>query len=112
MGIETLNPNAAAVGIRAVSTPNAPLQRALMLPELKNLKQPSCLIMSPALWREGHKITINMLGKEIPAVLTKSIQNTGLFSQFLFEIIPSDTVKEKENNIKKEQDFSNIWSSI
>jgi hypothetical protein len=112
MGIESLNPNGAAVGIRATSTPNAPLQRTLMLPELKNLKQPACLITSPVPWREGHKITINMLGKEIPATLTKSIQNTGLFAQFQFEIPPQQSPQEKVQKTEKEQDFSNIWSSI
>ena len=112
MGIETLNPNAAAIGIRATSTPNAPLQRVLMLPELKNLKQPACLITNPVPWREGNKITINMLGKEIPATLTKSIQNTGLFAQFEFEIIQQHTPVEKVKKVEKEQDFTNIWSSI
>lgn len=113
MGIETLNPNGAAVGIRPTSTPTAPLQRTLMLPELKNLKQPACLITSPVTWREGHKITINMLGKEIPATLTKSVQNTGLFAQFQFEITSSNgNSVEKINKTEKEQDFSNIWSSI
>lgn len=112
MGIETLNPNGAAVGIRAASTPNAPLQRTLMLPELKNLKQPACLITSPVVWREGHKIIINMLGKEVPATLTKLVQNTGLFAQFQFEINPKSAAQEKAKKIEKEQDYSNIWSSI
>ncbi|GMR16127.1 MAG: hypothetical protein BMS9Abin31_0435 [Gammaproteobacteria bacterium] len=112
MGIETLNPNSAAVGIRAASTPNAPLQRTLMLPELINLKQPACLITSPVPWREGNKIVINMLGKEIPATLTKSVQNTGLFSQFQFDINSQDKPEEKTKKVEKEQDFNQIWSSI
>lgn len=112
MGIETLNPNAAAVGIRAISTPNAPLQRALMLPELKNLKQPACLITSPVPWREGHKIMINMLGKEVPATLIKSLQNTGLFAQFQFDVNPTGAPQKSVQKADKEQDYSNIWSSI
>lgn len=112
MGIETLNPDGVAVGIRAASTPNAPLQRTLMLPELNNLKQPACLITSPVPWQEGNKITINMPGKEIPAILTKSIQNTGLFAQFQFKISPQNTSAKKVKKIEKEQDFSHIWSSI
>ena len=112
MGIETLNPNGAAVGIRSASTPNSPLQRTLMLPELINLKQPTSLITNPAQWREGHKITINMLGKEIPATLTKAIQNTGLFAQFQFEITPQSAPQEKGPQAENEQDFNNIWSSI
>lgn len=112
MGIETLNPNCAAIGIRAASTPNAPLQRTLMLPELVNLKQPACLITAPVPWREGHKIIINMLGKEIPATLSKSVQNTGLFAQFQFEINSQKIPTTKTDKIEKEQDFSQIWSSI
>ena len=113
MGIETLNPNGAAIGIRAASTPNAPLQRTLMLPELKNLKQPSCLITSPAIWREGNKIIINMLGKEIQATLTKLIQNTGLFAQFQFEITPQGIPQAEEKPAEEEdQEFNQIWSSI
>ncbi|MCK5387343.1 MAG: hypothetical protein KAJ39_09155 [Gammaproteobacteria bacterium] len=112
MGIETLNPNSAAIGIRAASMPNAPLQRTLLLPELINLKQPACLITAPAPWREGHKITINMLGKEIPATLGKPIQNTGLFAQFQFEISSQNAPVEKITNTEKKQDFNQIWSSI
>ncbi len=112
MGIETLNPNGAAVGIRPAATPNAPLQRTLMLPELKNLKQPACLITSPVPWREGNKIVINMLGKEVPATLTKSVQSTGLFSQFQFIIESHNKSEAKVEISEKEQDFNQIWSSI
>ena len=113
MGIETLNPNGAAVGIRATSTPDAPLQRTLMLPELRNLKQPACLITSPVQWREGHKIIINMLGKDIPATLTKSVQNTGLFAQFQFEINQQqEAPPPKTKAAETEQDFNQVWSSI
>lgn len=112
MGIETLNPNCAAIGIRAASTPTAPLQRTLMLPELVNLKQPACLITAPVPWREGHKIVINMLGKEIQATLGKPVQNTGLFAQFQFEISSQNTPAVKVTKTEKDQDFSQIWSSI
>lgn len=112
MGIETLNPNCAAIGIRATSTPNAPLQRTLMLPELINLKQPASLVTPPVPWREGHKITINMLGKDIPATLGKSILNTGLFAQFEFKISTQTTPAIETTKTDQEQDFNQIWSSI
>lgn len=112
MGIETLNPNSAAIGIRATNTPNAPLQRTLMLPELINLQQPACLITSSAPWKEGQKITINMLGKDIPATLGKSMQNTGSFAQFQFEINSEKAPVEQVTKINKEQDFTQTWPSI
>ena len=112
MGVETLNPNCAAIGIRAASTPNAPLQRTLMLPELINLKQPASLVTSPVPWREGHKIVINMLGKNIQATLGKSILNTGLFAQFQFEISGQSATETKIIKTDEGEDFNQIWSSI
>lgn len=112
MGIEIINPNAAAIGIRPAGNKNAPMQRTLMLPELKNLKQPASLITSPVPWRVGNKITLNMLGKEIPATLTKSVQNTGLFAQFQFEITPQTKQTAISETADIEQDFSNVWSTI
>ncbi len=112
MGLEILNPDAAAIGIRAASTPNAPLQRSLMLPELKNLKQPASLILNPVPWREGNRVMINMLGKEVPARLGKIIQSTGLFSQFEYRIL-ADEKKEDDNTTSSDiTDFQQIWSSI
>ena len=112
MGIEIINPNAAAIGIRPAGNKNAPMQRTLMLPELKNLKQPASLITSPVPWRVGNKITLNMLGKEVPATLTKCVQNTGLFAQFQFEISTPGKPAASNNQTEKDQDFSNVWTSI
>lgn len=112
MGIEIINPNAAAIGIRPASNPNAPLSRTIMLPEIKNLRQPASLITNPANWRVGNKILINMLGKNIHATLTKQVQNTGLFAQFLFEI---DNGKPKQDEPEQDEthtNYENIWSTI
>lgn len=112
MGIEILNPNAAAVGIRAGSSEISAIQRTLMLPELKNIKEPASLITSPVPWRVGNKIVINMLGKDVQATLTKSVQNTGLFAQFQFEIENAQKPPELDSTAPKEQEFNNIWSTI
>ena len=109
MGIEILNPNSAAIGIR---TETAPLQRALMLPELSKLQQPASLITSPGTWKKGDKIAINMQGKEIFARFTNPIQNTSLFSQFQFELIPDYPLQDDNPSMKNISDMNNIWSFI
>jgi hypothetical protein len=107
MGIEILNPNSAAVGIR---TSESLLQRALMLPEISQLKQPASLVTSPKAWKKGDKIIINMQGKEVSATLTNPLQNTGLFSQFQFEITHENSLQEEPASTAKVSDMSNIWS--
>ncbi|MFK5913493.1 MAG: hypothetical protein QM484_03890 [Woeseiaceae bacterium] len=114
MGLEILNPNATAVGIRPASLPDAPLQRTIMLPELKNLKEPACLITGSVRWREGNKIIINMVGKDIFATLTREVQNTGLFSQFEFEINAQNETQSNTDSqsAPDDKDYSDIWASI
>ena len=108
MGIEVLNPNSAAVGIYKEGIP---LQPALMLPSQQ--KQPACLITPPTTWAKGDKITINMQGKEVSAIFTNSVQNTGLFSQYQFEISSEDAPQENEQNLTNNKlADSDIWSLI
>lgn len=111
MGIEMLNPAAAAVGIRPAAASNNPenYQRTLMLPEIRAMHQPATLITGPVPWRSGQHAVINILGKEMPVVLTQALQNTGLFAQFQFQ--SQDTDRQK-NNKTEEDSLSQVWSSI
>ena len=113
MGIEMMNPDAAALGLRPTASRDN-YQRTLMLPELSAINQPATLITGPVPWREGHQITLKILGKEIPITLTKSLQNTGHFAQFLFHIhndTKAKTSQEHEDGLG-DKDFNNVWSSI
>ena len=113
MGIEMLTPDAAAIGLRAVSNAKHDYQRTLMLPELKAVNQPTTLITTAVPYRVGHKLVINILGKEILIKLTKQVQNTGLFSQFQFEIMEEQgAVVQGEHEDESAPDFSGVWNSI
>ena len=107
MGIEILNPSCAAVGIR---TETSSLQRALMLPALSKRQQPASLIASPGVWKKGDKIAINMQGTEISARLTNPIQNTSLFSQFQFELLPDSLLEEDNPSMQNDYNMNNTWS--
>lgn len=115
LGIEMLTPDAAAIGIKpALDTgKKEAYQRTLMLPELKAINQPTTLITGPVPYRKGSNVVLKILGKTLAVKLTNSLQNTGLFAQFEFEITESDSSKtEKQNSLSGEFDFDNLWSSI
>ncbi|MDZ7662411.1 hypothetical protein [Thiohalophilus sp.] len=112
MGIEMLNPAAAAVGIRPAVASNHPenYQRTLMLPEIRAMHQPATLITGPVPWRPGQHAVLNILGKELPVVLTHALQNTGLFAQFQFQSTAPDS--SRDNAPHQDDALSEVWSSI
>ena len=113
IGVEMLTPDAAAIGLRALSNAKHDYQRTLMLPELSAVNQPTTLITTAVPYRVGHKLVINILGKEILVRLSKQVQNTGLFAQFQFEIMEEQAaVLKGEHEDENAPDFSGVWTSI
>lgn len=116
LGIEMLNPDAAAIGMRsAASNGKDPhYQRTLLLPEIPAINQPATLITAPVPWRVGNKLMLHILGKDLGVELSRLVQNTGLFAQFQFEFLENDKPKPytEQDERQDEQDFSQIWSSI
>ena len=57
LGIEMLNPDAAAIGLRTAASDSGKYnyQRTLLLPEIPAIKQPTTLITAPVPWRVGNK---------------------------------------------------------
>ena len=113
IGIEMLTPDAAAIGLRAPSNAKHDYRRTLMLPELSAVNQPTTLVTTAVPYRIGHKLVINILGKEILIKLSKQVQNTGLFAQFQFEIMDDQgAVLKGEQEDENTPDFSGVWTSI
>jgi hypothetical protein len=114
LGIEMLTPDAAAIGIRAVTNARHDYQRTLMLPELRAVNQPTTLITSAVPYRTGQQFVINILGKEILIKLTKQMLNTGLFAQFQFEIMEQQTAIQNPSSAgdDTDSDFTGVWTSI
>ncbi len=116
LGVEMLNPDAAAVGIRSRGShaKTAAWQRTLMLPEIPAIRQAASLITPPAPWRIGNQILINILGKILPVQLTSVTQCTGLFSQFQFKLIDlkhaEDDTQDVSGHWELDKDFTKIWS--
>ncbi len=115
LGIEMLNPDAAAIGLRtAARDQDYKYQRTLLLPEIPAINQPASLLTGPVPWRVGNKVVLNILGKDVRVELTRLMQNTGLFAQFQFEFLDRDksTDTPDQDDWLGEQDFGQVWSSI
>ena len=117
LGVEMLNPDAAAIGMRSLAAGGgqAPAyQRTLLLPENPAIGQPASLITAPVPWREGNKLVLNILGREVKVALTRQLQNTGLFAQFEFAYLDSAraTPAERQSETAEESEFGQIWSAI
>ncbi len=118
LGIEMLNPDAAAVGIRSLASGNDKnaYQRTLMLPEIPAIQQPATLITPPAPWRVGNQIMVNILGKILHVQLTAVSQCTGLFSQFQFKPLHTEQHDEDAHDVsghwEVDKDFEKIWSAM
>jgi len=113
LGIEMLNPDAAAIGLRTVASNGKDFsyQRTLLLPEIPAINQPAPLITAPVPWRVGNKLMLHILGKDVGIELSRLVQNTGLFAQFQFDFLESDKPKQQRTE-QDEQDFGQVWSSI
>ena len=113
LGIEMLTPDAAAIGLRSITNTKHDYQRTLMLPELRAMNQPTCLVMTAVPYRVGQQLVINILGQEILIKLSKQVQNTGLFAQFTFDIMEEQSaVFHTDQDDNNDPDFSGVWSSI
>jgi hypothetical protein len=112
LGIEMMNPDAAAIGLRTAASngKDSRYQRTLLLPEIPAINQPTTLITAPVPWRVGNKLMLHILGKDLSVELSRQVQNTGLFAQFQFEFLESN--KPKQQSEQDEHDFGQIWSSI
>jgi hypothetical protein len=114
LGIEMLTPDAAAIGLRAVTNAKHDYQRTLMLPELRAMNQPTSLITTSVPYRVGQQLVINLLGQEILVKLSKQLLNTGLFAQFMFDIMEEQSAVHhgREEHDDNDPDFSGVWNSI
>ncbi len=114
LGVEMLAPSAEAVGTCRMNSHAAEnYMRSLLLPELRTVNQPETII-TPALYKEGETLSIELGNRQSRIRLTKLRENTGSFSQFQFAFVGSEERAPKQ--IRKPADqidnFDSIWSSI
>lgn len=117
MGVEMLTPDAAAAGVRVTAAPagEASYQRTLMLPGIEAINRPATLVMPPVPFREGSRVTLRVLGREMQVRLTRQLENTGLFAQFQFELVTPRAAGDSgppADSAPDDGGLDGVWSSI
>lgn len=123
IGIELLAPNAQHCGLQLLGGKNESsfFLRALLVPEIPFLSRPASVIGPRIPFQEGHKVAINLQGKELKAVLNKRIKQTGSISQFEYRLLTPEkspgqpkqgpTVQDP-NQLSHSDDFASLWKSL
>ena len=114
LGVQMLSPGAVAIAIRPVDETgaNGDYLRALLLPEIRALRQPATLIIPALPGQLGATLIVSQHGRESRVRLTKLVENTGCVAQFEFtplEAGDDDTDVENRPDIRL---FDPVWRAI
>ncbi len=117
LGLQLLSPTAAAYGARPINKTGAPGEylRALVLPEVKQIGQPTTLIVPRLPFRTGQKVSLCHRGKETQIQLTRKIMSTDAFSQFEFRRLGAGNKTQSEptgNTPAPSGTFDNLWDNL
>jgi len=113
IGIELLSPSSQSIASKNISPSkkSAEYTRSLLLPELRNVKQPQTLI-TQSLYQIDDKLELDIHGQTIKVKLTKLLENTSAFSQFQFSIIRSLRNIAPTDKLDRVKNFDSLWTSI
>jgi hypothetical protein len=117
LGLELLAPHAQAVGAKVIQKDGSSTEymRAIRLPELKAIGQPSTLITPQLTFKPGYKVLLNIDAQEVRLHLTNEISSTASFSQFEYKLLGEKVDKQAgQSNSSSEDndDFNSLWSNI
>ena len=83
-GAQRLAPSAEAIAILPAATGNGEIKMALLLPEVKALRQASTLITPRGMFAPGRQLILDNGYRTYPIRATKLMNVTGSFEQFQF----------------------------
>lgn len=117
LGLQLLSPSGAAYGARPINKtgPLGDYLRALVLPEIKQIEQPTTLLVPRLPFRTGQKVSLRHRNKETQVQLTRKILSTDAFSQFEFRRLGAGA---KTQNVETPTDnnnggaFDNLWDNL
>ncbi|MBD9482742.1 molecular chaperone [Pseudomonas sp. PDM14] len=121
MGIELIAPQAQPCGLQLVrkSEQNSHYLRALLLPAISAISRPATLLTPRLPFQESNKVSINLNGQELRAILSRRQTSTGSFSQFEYRKLDDETptsgtsVTAPSSPAKGgEEDFDSLWKSL
>jgi hypothetical protein len=117
LGIELLSPNGLPYGARPINKtgPQGDYQRVLILPEIKQIGQPTTLIAPRLPFRVGQKVSLMNHGNETRVQLTRKFASTASFNQFEFRRLSTASQEIKPDPAaadKSDGGFDILWDSL
>ncbi len=116
MGVEKLGPYGMAAGVRSKlkGKETGDIQRAIILPAIKALRQPETLVV-PSLIDATRSLKLYYHGKDTPIKLSAIIDSTGSITQYEFKEVISGKVEPGHDDNQSDsplEKFNNIWKSL
>ncbi len=113
IGIELLSPSGQSIASNNISRRRQTkgFARSLLLPELRNVKQPQTLI-TQSLYQVNDRLDLDVHGQPMKVKLTKLLESTSAFSQFQFSIIRSTKNVAPTDKLDRIKNFDSLWTSI
>ena len=117
LGLELLSPTAVAYGARPINKtgPLGDYLRVLVLPEIKQIDQPTTLIVPRLAFRTGQKVSLRLRDKETQVQLTRKIMNTDAYSQYEFRRLGAGTKTQSNEGSGSNSNsgvFDNLWDNL
>jgi hypothetical protein len=115
LGVELLSPRATPYGARVQhkTGEHGDLMRALLLPEIKLVGQPSTLITPRVGFKERQKVTLIRGGEESYIQLFKKVSSTAAYNQFEFRDIQQlDEVAARDKTEVINTQFDSLWNNL
>lgn len=115
LGVELLSPRATPYGARVLhkTGEHGDLMRALLLPEIKLVGQPSTLITPRVGFKERQKVTLMRAGEETYIQLFKKVSSTAAYNQFEFRDLQQlDEVAARDKTEILDNKFESLWNDL
>ena len=93
------------------------VQRALLLPAVKQLGRPSTLITMHGIYREGAILHVYLPAGTIQIKLSREYKSEDLFNEFEYQQISQLNIADEDltdttSNKGSDDSFDDVWSSI
>ncbi len=111
-GIQMITPMAETVQVRRADTEINEFLAALLLPELKVINQAATLIVPAQSFASGDKILVQMHNGIQHIMLNELIDDTGIFTQFQFSLVPDAHETLATSTEDKQKEFESLWATI
>lgn len=118
LGLQLLSPMAVPYGARVINKAGAQAdyQRALVLPEIKQINQPTTLLVPRLPFRTGQKLSLLRNSKETRIQLTRKIAATAAFNQFEFRRLSTPKTDNapatNDSSDNKDDGFDGLWEIL